>query len=301
MGKDKNCRIEKVLSFEGGKVMEELIKLNVQKVYGDFKFDLGKRVELLSNINFSIKVNETIMLAGPAGMGKSTLLTLLRSRHKNNFFGTLLTGVKYDGTVEKAEDLKIRFCSQALSINKGEILSEALEYEVKRNHANDRVSDQEIDSETDYWLGVFNIRQRKNLKIEKLSGGQQRRAMVAERCAFNSDFQVLLADEPDTGLDVLSQERLHGILCNVAKEENKALITVSHNVLNAYHYDKLLLLGRGMTKDTATIRYFDAPSKLMHKFGTDDFVAIFKELEKPIIKSVPVHRMSTERVHSMSA
>lgn len=116
--------------------------------------------------------------------------------------------------------------------------------------------------------------------ISKLSGGEQRRVMLAERFAELEDYTLLITDEPDTGLDISSQAKLHELMAFNASQNGKALITVSHNVYpsNLRYYNKLLLPGR--TGDgSATIRYFDDPRGLRRFWGTDDFLEIFDKLE----------------------
>lgn len=108
----------------------ELINVNVSAVYGGFRLDPKCMVnnllhpesaQVLSDIKFSINEKDTIFVAGPAGIGKSTLLTLLRAntRHK--------------GKVKKSPDLKVRFISQQLTIDTQETVRNALLFDIQSN------------------------------------------------------------------------------------------------------------------------------------------------------------------------
>ena len=149
------------------------------------------------------------------------------------------------------------------------------------------------DEKLDYWLKAFNLSNRANFRINALSGGQQRRTMLAERFAADEDYSLLIADEPDTGLDIRSQLNLHQLMVNNAEKEGKALITVSHNVFysNVRLYKKIMLLGRS-ENGIATIRYFDSPANLENIFGTRNFLDIFEQLEDPRIKGCSLHKSS---------
>ena len=259
----------------------ELINVNVSAVYGGFRPDPKCMVnnlihpesaQVLADIRFSISERDTIFVAGPAGIGKSTLLTLLRANPR------------YKGKVKKSDKLKVRCISQQLTIDTQETVRNALLFDIQSNE--EYYGDpKKTDEKLDYWLKAFNLSNRAEFRINALSGGQQRRAMLAERFAADEDYSLLIADEPDTGLDIRSQLNLHQLMVNNAEKEGKALITVSHNVFysNVRLYKKIMLLGRS-ENGIATIRYFDSPEYLENAFGTKKFLEIFEQLEDPTIK-----------------
>jgi len=72
-----------------------------------------------------------------------------------------------------------------------------------------------------------------------LSGGQRQRVLVAR--ALVQDADVVLLDEPFTGLDSVSAERLEGLLVRLAGE-GRALLIATHDVEQARRWDRVLCL-----------------------------------------------------------
>ena len=265
---------------------ESLLKMDIAEGYNISPFANRRCRKRLSDIHLSIYKGETIMVAGPSGIGKSTLLCLIRSKGNGKGISSICSGVRFEGKIVKADDLKIRFSSQALTINTAEKVCDALTFDVKRNSLWRLKNTKYVERKVDYWLGRFGLSDRKDMYISALSGGECRRVQIAERCAVNEKaFNLLICDEPDTGLSITDQATLHEMLCKVAKENDKAVMTVSHNVNNMYLYDKILLLGRGRSMNETTIRYFGSPSKVMSVFHEDTLLSVFLQLEKPIVHS----------------
>lgn len=261
--------------------MSNLIRVDVDELYG------RKNKLLLSDLHFEIAEGETVLIAGISGCGKSTLLSLIRSdpMTDSELLNSLLQAAQmrphYNGTVVKAAGLRIRFASQELTIDRRERVGDALAYEVMGTGT--AVSGKTVDEKVRGLLKDFKIEGKGGAQIKELSGGEQRRVMIAERSALNQcdadnssgsgGPQLLLCDEPDSGLDVRTQAHLHKMLTEYAKANKTALITVGHNLydFNICKYDKLMLLGKGV-REGSTIRYFDSPDRLRQFFGTDKLV-----------------------------
>ena len=72
-------------------------------------------------------------------------------------------------------------------------------------------------------LGITGVADR---RIGQLSGGQQKRAMIARALATGSD--VIVLDEPDAGLDIDAADELYAVLA--ALKEDKIIIAASHHI-----------------------------------------------------------------------
>jgi putative ABC transport system ATP-binding protein len=79
--------------------------------------------------------------------------------------------------------------------------------------------------------------------IGKLSGGQQQRVAIARAIASNSP--IIVADEPTGNLDEDTEEMIIDIFRELAHEQNKIVIIVTHSKRVAEHADKVLKLRRG--------------------------------------------------------
>ncbi len=230
-----------------------------------------KNKVILRDVNFSISQGETILIAGPSGCGKSTLLSIIR-------------GASFQGSMKKPEDLRIRFISQKLSINKNETPYNAVEADIKMLNPSYRIVELK-DRAYDY-LWAFGLGECKDRKIYLLSGGEQRRTMLAQRCACDN-YDLMLADEPDSSLDCLASHTALSYLVKTVKNDKKSLVVVSHtmNNQNVKLFDKVLLMGKD-EYGSATLRYYGSPSAMKHKFGTEDFFQILKVLDKVPEKKV---------------
>jgi oligopeptide/dipeptide ABC transporter ATP-binding protein len=77
-------------------------------------------------------------------------------------------------------------------------------------------------------VGISSPEQRLKLYPHQLSGGMRQRIMIA--IAIASQPKLLLADEPTTALDVTIQDQILSLLADLQKENNMAMILVSHDV-----------------------------------------------------------------------
>jgi len=75
--------------------------------------------------------------------------------------------------------------------------------------------------------------------LSSLSGGQLQRVMIA--WAIANDPDIILFDEPLTGIDVGGEETIYNLLDKLNKEQNKAIITISHDLGMVFKYAKQVL------------------------------------------------------------
>ncbi len=171
--------------------------------------------KVLENISFEIPRGSYIALVGPNGVGKSTLLKLICGLKKPN-----------SGTVQIATD-KISYLSQLdvdksirYPLNVREIVSLGL-----RNGPLSFMRHEDWVT-VDNWLTMFGLNEFEKRKLSELSGGQQQKARLA-KCLI-SEPDLLLLDEPDTGIDEKSREDIRSILRHLNKEHGMTIILVSH-------------------------------------------------------------------------
>ena len=91
-------------------------------------------------------------------------------------------------------------------------------------------------------LDVVHLRHLAKRQIRQLSGGQQQRMFIAR--ALAQEAQLMLMDEPLTGLDVHSQEEVFAIL-DTLKEQNVTVLVALHDLkMAAERFDRIILLNR---------------------------------------------------------
>ena len=103
-----------------------------------------------------------------------------------------------------------------------------------------RVSDREAVRQA---LTDMRIETLKNATFRSLSGGQRQRVLIARALAMQPE--ILILDEPSTGLDAVSQEDFYGILRHLKTDRRMAILMVSHDIgVVSRHVDKIACLNR---------------------------------------------------------
>ena len=152
-------------------------------------------------------------LIGPNGAGKTTFLSILCGLIKND-----------SGTIEIDE---VKFLSDDFYHVFGYVpQSPALYVDLTCNEFLEYICAlKSIDkNQIDHTLRLVNLYDQKYIKIKKLSGGMKQRLSIAQ--AIINDPQILLLDEPTTGLDPIERLRLKNLLRNLSK--NKIIIISTH-------------------------------------------------------------------------
>ena len=177
--------------------MNNLIEINNLKK----KFNLFNNHELLifENLNFSITKGSITSIVGPSGCGKSTLLNIL-GLLDSNFEGQFLFEGKETKTMSSNQlniirNKKIGFIHQFFNlIPELSVLENVILPGLIKNNKEIEVSKEACDL-----LSTFGILDKKNIKPNKLSGGEQQR--VASARALINMPDLILADEMTGNLD----------------------------------------------------------------------------------------------------
>lgn len=176
---------------------------------------------LFSDINFFLHEQESIAIVGRSGSGKSTLLHIFSSFIKPNEGNVMLLEQDlYDLKKERIEkvrrdDLGIIF--QAHYLFKGMKAIENLEIATL-------LSSQTIDNEL---LERLEIKETMEQKIGELSGGQQQRISIAR--VLSKKPKIIFADEPTGNLDKETANLVMQVLLEYIKENNAAMVLVTHD------------------------------------------------------------------------
>ena len=205
--------------------MNNFIEINNLKK----KFYLSNDNELLifENLNFTITKNSITSIVGSSGCGKSTLLNIL-GLLDSNFEGQFL----FEGKVTKTfssnqlsniRNKKIGFIHQffnlipELSVLENVILPGLIS---KNNESI-------VNKEACELLDIFGILEKKDIKPNKLSGGEQQR--VASARALINKPDLILADEMTGNLDEDTSDEIINFFLKFIKSNNISFLYVTHN------------------------------------------------------------------------
>ncbi len=203
------------------------------------------RVRALSDVSISFTPGELTLVTGPSGSGKTTLLSLL---------GCLLTPdegkVYVNGSevsrVSGREQTRLRghigYIFQAFrlfhSLPALENVMIAADIAGGRSHCAERARRLLVD------LGLGD---KLRLKPDELSGGEKQRVAIAR--ALLSEPGIVLADEPTASLDFQAGQQIREILRNLASEQSRTVVVVSHDDRWKHYAHRTVVLEDGCIVD----------------------------------------------------
>ena len=180
---------------------------------------------IIDDVSFDVERDSTLAIIGPNGAGKSVL------------FRAILGLIPYEGTVTWAPKVKIGYVPQKLFVAKDFPLTVAEFLRFKEG------DNQKID-EALVSVG-FKENKTKLLKtrLGTLSGGELQRVLIAS--AVLGSPNVLLFDEPTSGVDISAEETIYSLIDRLKKEKDLTIIFISHELQVVYKYaDGVLCLNK---------------------------------------------------------
>ena len=189
----------------------------------NLSFSYTKASELLKDVNLNIPKGIYLSVLGENGSCKSTLIKLI------------LGILKPDSGIITLDSNKISYVSQKLDNFNSEFpitVKEVLSCHAKTIGIKNSKSVLES-------LHKVNMCEFSNNLIGNLSGGQQQRIFIARALLGNPDLIIL--DEPSTGVDEKSQSEIYPLLQSLNKDFGKTIISVEHNTKIALKYSTHIL------------------------------------------------------------
>lgn len=172
--------------------------------------------DVLENINLEIKRGDYVGLIGPNGSGKSTLVKIILGLLTPQSGSVKLFGREINAF---SDWQKIGYVPQRAG-------SEIMQFPVTTSEV---IGMEGVNAKTVTWaLEQVEMVEYKDKLIAHLSGGQQQRVFIARALAKKPELLVL--DEPTTGIDQEAQTSFYELLKKLNKEHKITLIVVSHDI-----------------------------------------------------------------------
>ncbi len=182
---------------------------------------LGKE-EIIKDLSFEVKKGDILTILGPNGAGKTVLLK------------TLLGILPYQGEIKWRKEVKIGYVPQRLPFIKDSPMSIEDFFRLKG------ISTKE---ETKKALNSVGFEENSAFfqkgEIGNLSSGQFQRILVVWALIGNPN--VLLFDEPTTGIDIGGEETIYGLLAKLKKERDLTILLVTHDLSVVYKFSNYVI------------------------------------------------------------
>lgn len=157
------------------------------------------------DLNLEVKYGEIFGFLGPNGAGKTTTIRMLTTLTKPTYGEAWVNG--YNVLTEPEEVRKsIGVMQQHLSLDRDLTVKENMELRARLHHLSLRERDERISKLLEY----VGLTEHADRPIDTLSGGLQRRAMIA--CALIHQPKILFLDEPTVGLDAHTRRRMWDLI-----------------------------------------------------------------------------------------
>ena len=244
--------------------MTELIQIeHLQKHFGD--------VHAVNDLSFKVKKGELFAFLGVNGAGKSTTINILCGQLKKDGGSVEICGTDIDrdpDTVKRSLGVVFQnsVLDKELSV-KDNLESRAALYGIHGAAFRNRLA------ELAQLLDFEDLLRR---PVGKLSGGQRRRIDIA-RALFHEP-EILILDEPTTGLDPQTRSLLWAVVDRLRREKNMTVFLTTHYMEEAADADYVVILDHGRIAAEGT------PLQLKNSY-TADFITIYG-IDEDSVKSL---------------
>ncbi len=258
--------------------MPSLSLKNVSVVYNE-NSSFSKNA--LENINIDFPQGKIIGIIGRTGSGKSTLATLLNGLMKPTSGQILLDGK--DIWEDPKNIKKVRFkVGLSFQYPEYQLFGETVREDIAFGPKNMGLSESEIQSRVEAAAKFCGLEPKvMNSSPFELSGGQKRRVAIAGIVAMEPEILVL--DEPASGLDPIGREEILGGIVKNSSEKGTTTIIISHSMEDIAKYsDYILVLNEGKVFSFGTVEETFSKAESLFSAGLDlpQVTKLFIELKK---------------------
>ena len=245
----------------GGKSGETLIRFDgVRKSF-------GAKV-IYSGLNLEIRRGETLTVMGPSGSGKSVMLKMLIGLIHADAGEIIFDG--QDLVTMNDEQLthvrrRIAYLFQGAALFDSLNVAENVAYGLREQFWN-TMSNEEIGARVEQSLELVGLPGIQEMRPSDLSGGMKKRVGLARTLALQPE--VILYDEPTTGLDPINTGRINHLIVGIQRALKLTSIVITHDMGTAFTVsDRLAMIGRGRILLVGTKEEFrESQNPAVHNF-----------------------------------
>lgn len=247
--------------------MNDIIKIdNLQKSFGD--------VKAVQNISFKVKKGELFAFLGVNGAGKSTTISIICGQIERDGGSVIIDGVDIDTDINSIKkNLGVVFQNSVLDKQltvRDNLENRAACYGIMGTQFKTRLEE---------LTTLFDLKEILHRPLGKLSGGQRRRIDIARALLHKPD--ILILDEPTTGLDPQTRKHIWETVNNLRQKEGLTVFLTTHYMEESADADYVVILDSGKIVAEGT------PLELKNTY-TGDYITIY-EVDEDKIKALNVN------------
>ncbi len=196
---------------------------NLYKAFGDNK--------VINGFDFDLMKGENVVVLGKSGSGKSVLIKLiigLMSPDKGSI-DVLGNNVPKLNTTQLDEmRVKVGFLFQSNALYDSMTVRENLEFPLRRHWIKKSTSKDEVNNLVMEALTNVGLPHTVDMMPSELSGGMRKRIALARTLILKPE--IILYDEPTTGLDPITGKEISHLMVDIQKKYNTSSIIISHDI-----------------------------------------------------------------------
>lgn len=202
--------------------------------------------DVLKGVNLSVTKGENLVVIGKSGSGKSiTIKCLVRlveaDKGEIKVFGTEITSM--NNAELNAIRLRIGFLFQNSALYDSMTVKENLSFPLKRHSI--KISPGEVENAVIEVLKSVGLEEALDKMPSELSGGMRKRIGLARTLILKPE--IILYDEPTTGLDTITSKEISSLIMEIQKENKTSSVIITHDMACAkLTGDRIVILKDGV-------------------------------------------------------
>lgn len=201
--------------------------------------------EVLRGLDLDIPRGKTTVILGPSGTGKSVLIKLLVGLIEADEGGIFIddADITMAGVTELfAMRKRVGMLFQDGALFDSMTVAENIAFPLRRHR---KLSEEQIAAEVRTRLDQVGLPGTEDLLPSSLSGGMRKRVSLAR--AIVLEPEILLFDEPNSGLDPITSDEIDSLIAQMKDELGITFIVISHDIVSAFAIaDKIAMLYNGV-------------------------------------------------------
>lgn len=244
-----------------------IIVENLTKRFGD--------ITVLDNISFDVNRAENLVVFGRSGQGKSVLLKCIIGLMKPDEGNIFINGQNIlELSINQLNQLRknIGFLFQSSALYDSMTVRENLAFPLRRLFP--ELTEKQIEEKVKYTLELVSLEDAIDKMPSELSGGMRKRIGLAR--SIITDPQIMLYDEPTTGLDPITTKEISDLILTLQKKLNMTSIVVTHDLICAEIIaDRSIFLKDGKIAYQGTIQEFtNSNDPFLKNFFSHEFIKV---------------------------